>query len=148
MTLWARQANQSAQRLTYVAGALGLAALGLVGAALSADPLLRMTCLSVAVASILSFQATFWAIPSTFLTGRAAAGGLALIVSIGNLGGFVGPFAIGLVKDATQSFAGPFYVVASVLALGVVLMLWLGDPSRREPAKPLGGTGLEGVGRT
>jgi MFS family permease len=148
MTLWARQANQSAQRLPYVAGALGLAALGLVGAALSADPLLRMTCLSVAVASILSFQATFWAIPSTFLTGRAAAGGLALIVSIGNLGGFVGPFAIGLVKDATQSFAGPFCVVASVLALGVALMLWLGDPSRREPVKPLGGTGLEGVRRT
>lgn len=147
MTLWARLANQSEQRLPYVAGALGLAALSLVGAALTIDPLMRMTCLSVTVASILSFQATFWAIPSSFLTGQAAAGGLALIVSIGNLGGFVGPFVIGLVKDATQSFSGPFYVVASVLALGVALILWLGDPARRAPSGRTGEASLQGAGR-
>ncbi|MFP3830728.1 MFS transporter, partial [Pseudomonas sp. SIMBA_021] len=83
-------ANRSEQRLPYVVGALAIAALALVAAALAADPLVKIAALCVAVASILSFQATFWAIPSTFLTGRAAAGGLAMIVSIGNLGGFTG----------------------------------------------------------
>ncbi|MBI6856200.1 MFS transporter [Pseudomonas cichorii] len=132
MTIWARLANRSQQRLPYVASALAFAAVALVGAALTDDPLLKVTCLALTVSGILSFQATFWAIPSTILTGRAAAGGLALIVSIGNLGGFAGPFLIGLIKDATQSFSVPFYVVASFLMLGTCLMLWLGDPARRK----------------
>ncbi|SEI45580.1 MFS transporter [Pseudomonas sp. NFR16] len=132
MTVWARLANGSKHRLPYVVGALGLAALSLVAAALIDQPVLKIASLALAVASILSFQATFWAIPSSFLTGRAAAGGLALIVSIGNLGGFVGPFMIGLIKDATQSYSGPFYAVASILMLGTCLMLWLGDPARQQ----------------
>ncbi|MBN6715469.1 MFS transporter [Pseudomonas capsici] len=134
MTIWARLANRSQQRLPYVAGALAFAAVALVGAALTDEPIMKVTCLALTVSGILSFQATFWAIPSTILTGRAAAGGLALIVSIGNLGGFAGPFLIGLIKDATQSFAVPFYVVASILMLGTCLMLWLGDPARRKDA--------------
>ncbi|WP_296180373.1 MFS transporter [Pseudomonas sp. UBA1879] len=132
MTLWARLASGSRHRLPYVVGALALAAISLVAAALIDQPALKIASLALAVAGILSFQATFWAIPSSFLTGRAAAGGLALIVSIGNLGGFVGPFMIGLIKDATQSYSGPFYAVASILALGTCLMLWLGDPARQQ----------------
>ena len=132
MTLWARLASGSRHRLPYVVGALALAAISLVAAALIDQPALKIASLALAVAGILSFQATFWAIPSSFLTGRAAAGGLALIVSIGNLGGFVGPFVIGLIKHATQSYSGPFYAVASILALGTCLMLWLGDPARQQ----------------
>jgi len=132
MTLWARLANRSRQRLPYVISALALAAMALVAAALTDQPMLKIASLCVAVASILSFQATFWAIPSTFLTGRAAAGGLAMIVSIGNLGGFTGPFLIGLIKDATQSFSMPFFAVASVLLIGTCLMLWLGDPAKQQ----------------
>ncbi|MDH0746869.1 MFS transporter [Pseudomonas sp. GD03842] len=132
MTVWARLANRSKQRLPYVVSALSLAAVSLVAAGLTDHPVLKVACLAMAVASNLSFQATFWAIPSTFLTGRAAAGGLALIVSIGNLGGFAGPFMIGLIKDATQSFSVPFYAVASILMLGACLMLWLGDPAKRQ----------------
>ncbi|WP_295474618.1 MFS transporter [uncultured Pseudomonas sp.] len=132
MTLWARLANRSEHRLPYVVSALSFAAVALVGAALADNSVLKVACLAMTVSGILAFQATFWAIPSTILTGRAAAGGLALIVSIGNLGGFAGPFLIGLIKDATQSFSVPFYAVASILMLGVCLMLWLGDPARRQ----------------
>ncbi|SFB38002.1 Nitrate/nitrite transporter NarK [Pseudomonas sp. NFIX10] len=132
MTIWARLANRSKHRLPYVVGALAFAAISLVAAALIDQPVLKIASLALAVASILSFQATFWAIPSSFLTGRAAAGGLALIVSIGNLGGFVGPFMIGLIKDTTQSYSGPFYAVASILMLGTCLMLWLGDPAKQQ----------------
>jgi D-galactonate transporter len=133
MTLWARLANRSQHRMRYVIGALCLAAMAMVASALVNDPALKVACLSVTVASILSFQATFWAIPSSFLTGRAAAGGLALIVSIGNLGGFAGPSMIGLIRDYSQSFSGPFYAVAGVLLLGALTMLALGDPARRNP---------------
>ncbi len=136
MTLWARLANRSQRRLPYVVSALALAAVALVAAALTTHPALKIASLSVAVASILSFQATFWAIPSTFLTGRAAAGGLAMIVSIGNLGGFTGPFLIGLIKDATNSFTLPFFAVASILLIGTCLMIWLGDPAKQQPVQP------------
>ncbi|SEI22000.1 MFS transporter [Pseudomonas asplenii] len=136
MTLWARLANRSQHRLPYVVSALALAAVALVAAALTTHPTLKIASLSVAVASILSFQATFWAIPSTFLTGRAAAGGLAMIVSIGNLGGFTGPFLIGLIKDATNSFTLPFFAVASILLIGTCLMIWLGDPAKQQPVQP------------
>lgn len=133
MTLWARLANRSRQRLPYVVGALAMAAAGLVAAAMIEHPILKIACLCLTVASILSFQATFWAIPSSFLTGRAAAGGLAMIVSIGNLGGFTGPFVIGLIKDATQSYSMPFFAVAAILMVGTCLMVWLGDPARQKP---------------
>jgi MFS family permease len=135
MTIWSRLANRSKQRLPYVVSALAFAAVSLVAAALIDNPVLKITSLACAVASILAFQATFWAIPSTILTGRAAAGGLALIVSIGNLGGFAGPFMIGLIKDATQSYSGPFFAVAAILMIGTCLMLWLGDPAQRQPKK-------------
>ncbi|UOK36150.1 MFS transporter [Pseudomonas palleroniana] len=131
MTLWARLANKSRQRLPYVVGALAMAAAALVVAALTEHSVLKIAALCMAVASILAFQATFWAIPSTFLTGRAAAGGLAMIVSIGNLGGFTGPFMIGLIKDSTESYTMPFFAVAAVLLIGLCLMLWLGDPARQ-----------------
>lgn len=133
MTVWARLANRSQQRMPYVIGALCLAALALVLSGFVDGAVLKVACLSVAVASILSFQATFWAIPSTFLTGRAAAGGLALIVSIGNLGGFAGPSMIGFIKDISQNFTGPLFAVAGVLMLGALTMFLLGDPARREP---------------
>ena len=132
MTVWSRLANRSVRRMLYVVSALAFAACSLVAAALIDHAQLKIVCLSLAVASILAFQATFWAIPSSFLTGRAAAGGLALIVSIGNLGGFAGPFTIGLIKDATQSFTGPFYAVAGILLVGTCLMLILGDPAKRQ----------------
>jgi ACS family tartrate transporter-like MFS transporter len=54
----------------------------------------------------------FWALPSTFLTGTAAAGAIAMINSVGNLGGVVGPIMLGWVKDTTSSFAGGFYFLA------------------------------------
>nr|WP_198984590.1 MFS transporter [Herbaspirillum sp. ASV7] len=130
MTLWARLADRSRNRLFFVAGAIVLAGVALAISAFLHTPLLKMLAITVAVASILSFQATFWAIPSGFLTGRAAAGGLALIVSIGNLGGFVGPSVIGFIRESTQGFTYPLIFVAGALLLGAVITLALGDPAR------------------
>ena len=58
-----------------------------------------------------------------FLSGSAAAAGIATINSIGNLGGFVGPTVIGWIKDTTGSFLGGLYVVAGLLCLSAILTL-------------------------
>ncbi|QNB07914.1 MFS transporter [Herbaspirillum frisingense] len=130
MTLWAKLADRGGNRLFFVAGAISAAAVSLSVSAYLHDPLLKMIAITVAVSSILSFQATFWAIPSAFLTGRAAAGGLALIVSIGNLGGFVGPSVIGFIRQETQGFTYPLLFVSAALLLGAVITLVFGNPVR------------------
>ena len=61
---------------------------------------------SIAAAGIWGTFGRFWAMPPEFLSGTAAAGAIALINSIGNLGGFAGPYVVGMVKQATHSFAG------------------------------------------
>ena len=138
MVLWARLASTASNRIPYVCGALFLAAVGLAASAGAVSPLPSMLALIVTVVGILSFQATYWAIPSGFLTGRAAAVGLALIVSIGNLGGFAGPYAIGYLRESTKGFTVPLLTISAVLLLGAVVMFILGDPSRAK------GRGTEG----
>jgi ACS family tartrate transporter-like MFS transporter len=71
------------------------------------------------------------AMPSLFLTGAGAAAGIALINSIGNLGGFIGPLAVGWVKDRWGSYAGGFYLVGGMLALSAIVLLALNRPSER-----------------
>lgn len=128
MLWWARIANKAQKRVPYVAGALLIAAAALMCSALTDVPLLKLIALCFTVSGILAFQATFWAIPSSFLTGRAAAGGLALIVSVGNLGGFVGPSMIGALKQMSGGFMLPLLAVSAVLLIGALTIAWLGDP--------------------
>lgn len=128
MLWWARVANRAQNRIPYVAGALAIAALALCCSAFTEVPLLRLIALCFTVSGILAFQATYWAIPSSFLTGRAAAGGLALIVSVGNLGGFVGPSMIGTLKQISGGFTVPLLAISAVLLLGALTIAWLGDP--------------------
>ncbi|KIG01415.1 MFS transporter [Caballeronia concitans] len=128
MLWWARVANKAHKRVPYVAGALLVAAAALACSALTDVPLLKLIALCFTVSGILAFQATYWAIPSSFLTGRAAAGGLALIVSVGNLGGFAGPSMIGALKQMSGGFTLPLLAVSAVLLIGALTIAWLGDP--------------------
>lgn len=128
MLWWARMANRAQNRVPYVAAALVVAAVALAASTALDAPALKLAALCVTVSGILAFQATFWAIPSTFLTGRAAAGGLALIVSVGNLGGFVGPSMVGAIKQYSQGFTAPLLAVSAVLFIGALSIAWLGDP--------------------
>jgi len=125
---WARVANRAQNRIPYVAGALLVAAAALAASTAVDAPVLKLVALCLTVSGILAFQATYWAIPSSFLTGRAAAGGLALIVSVGNLGGFVGPSMIGAIKQASYGFTAPLLAVSAVLLIGALAIAWLGDP--------------------
>lgn len=75
----------------------------------------------LALIGITSARAIFWTIPTRFLTGLAAAGGLAFINSIGTLGGFVGPYAVGWLRDTTGSFSAGLMAMASLLMLATIM---------------------------
>jgi len=130
MLLWAQRANRAKNRIVWICGALFIAAVALAASALVDEPVLKMIALCFTVSGILSFQASFWALPSGFLTGSAAAGGLAMIVSIGNLGGFFGPSLIGYIKQMTDGFMWPLLAVSAVLLLGSLAVALVKDPYR------------------
>jgi MFS transporter, ACS family, tartrate transporter len=101
-----------------------LAASGVVGAIFFLDnTVMLLVCLCVAAAGINSVLGVFWSLPASFLTGAAAAGGIAVINSIGNLGGFVGPYTIGALKDQ-YGFNGGFIAIACSLTIGAILVLF------------------------
>jgi nitrate/nitrite transporter NarK len=79
---------------------------------------LAIAALAVGLFFLLGAHPVFWTMPAALLSGPAAAAGIALINSIGNLGGFVGPYLVGLVKDATGSTDGGLVTLAAILAFG------------------------------
>jgi nitrate/nitrite transporter NarK len=87
------------------------------------NTLLAMASLTLAAVGILTTLPLFWSLPTAFLGGTAAAAGIALINSLGNLAGFVSPYLVGWLKDATQSTNSGMYVLAASLFLGGILTL-------------------------
>jgi nitrate/nitrite transporter NarK len=82
-----------------------------------------LVALTIATLGIQATLPVFWALPTAFLTGGAAAAGIALINAVGNLGGFVAPFLVGWLKDVTQSTATGLYVLSGGLILGGLLVV-------------------------
>jgi MFS transporter, ACS family, tartrate transporter len=127
MMLWARLSDKGGERSWFVASALLLGAVALVACGYAtSSALISIVALCGAVVGIMCYQSTFWPIPSGILTGSAAAGGLALIVSIGNLGGFVGPYLIGEIRQTTGSFSWALIAVAAFLVLAAILIRLVG----------------------
>jgi ACS family tartrate transporter-like MFS transporter len=123
MVLVSRSSDRKLERRYHAAIPLvaGAVALMLMGAAGSVWVALGLW--SVAAAGIYSFLGPFWSLPSEFLSGVSAAAGIALINSIGNLGGFVGPSAIGvLTKQAGGIYTGLRFVSCSLLVAAVLLL--------------------------
>ena len=113
--------------LSAVAGSIGLAAAGV-----TASPIVGLAMLSLAAAGIWSTLGPFWTLPPEFLRGMAAAGGIALINSVGNIGGFLGPYLMGFVKDQTGRFAAGLYVLAGTLVVGAgIALATRGERERR-----------------
>lgn len=82
-----------------------------------------LAALSLGTAGLLATMPVFWTYPSAILSGAAAAAGIAMINSVGNLAGFVSPSIIGFMKDVTHSTNAGMYVVSGALFLGAVLAL-------------------------
>jgi ACS family tartrate transporter-like MFS transporter len=92
-------------------------AIGLICTAKSTSPTAGMVAICIATSGVLSANILFWNLPNLFLTGAAAAAGIAFMNSIGNLGGFVGPFLIGWAKDEFGSFASGMYILSVMIVL-------------------------------
>jgi MFS transporter, ACS family, tartrate transporter len=131
MVLWARHSDRTGERTWHVVGACLLGSLGLVLAGFAGTVLGVLLSLTLVNIGISSAKPPLWSMPTMFLSGSAAAAGIATINSIGNLGGFVGPAMIGWIKDLTGSFEGGLLFVAGLLVLSAVLTLIL---ARSQPA--------------
>jgi len=125
MVLWSRHSDKTGERVWHCAGALALASAGLISSAYAGSPLLAIIAITVAAIGLYCSQPIFWAMPTGYLTGVAAAGGIAFINSIGNLGGFVGPFAVGWLKDNTANGfqAGLTFLALCLLAGSIVAVI-------------------------
>ncbi len=127
--------DRTGERVLHAAVPLLVAALGFAVSALVREPALAVLGLALALLGLYGFMPAFWCLPTALLRGTAAAGGIALINSIGNLGGFLGPTVLGSVKEATGSFTGSLLAMAGLSAAGALLLLWL-HRARRDGAAP------------
>jgi ACS family tartrate transporter-like MFS transporter len=138
MVLWARHSDRSGERTWHVVGTCLLASLGLVLAGFAGSVLAVLLALTLVNIGISSAKPPLWSMPTLFLSGSAAAAGIATINSIGNLGGFVGPAMIGWIKDITGSFQGGLFFVAGLLVLSAILTLVLARSRRTSDAAAAG----------
>lgn len=121
------------ERRLHVAIPAFIGAAGLLVSAFLHTPLLSLVAISVAAAGMWGTLGPFWALPPACLHGRAAAGGIALINSIGNLGGFVGPYLVGYIKEATHGFTGGLLFLAGSLFVGGLIALTTSQPPPLRP---------------
>jgi ACS family tartrate transporter-like MFS transporter len=125
MVWWGRRSDRVIERRFHTAFPLFIAAAGIAVSTIFNDPTLKMISLCVAGFGIFANLPVFWTLPTAFLSGAAAACGIAVINSVGNLAGFAGPFAMGWIKDHTGSYTGGLLLLAAlgIVAMGIVLML-------------------------
>jgi nitrate/nitrite transporter NarK len=124
MLLIAKSADRTRERRWHFAIASALGGLGMLLSTIYGDNVvIALAALSLGTAGLLATMPVFWTYPSAILSGAAAAAGIAMINSVGNLAGFVSPSIIGFMKDITQSTNAGMYVVSGALFLGAVLAL-------------------------
>jgi len=104
---------------------LAIAALGLGAGVFIQDPVVNMLFVCIAAIGIFGPFGVWWSYPTTFLSGAAAAGAVGLINSSGNIGGYVGPYLIGIIKNLTNSFELSFLILAGMVLISSVMMLTL-----------------------
>ena len=132
MVLLGLSSDRSGDRIWHVAGAAFAGALGLAGAVLSNNPVLIIACFCLAASGIYGALAVFWTLPTAILRGMAAAGGLALLNSFSNLGGFFGPTLMGWLKQSTGTYMMGMLLLAAMLAFAGIATLAIGRAFFRE----------------
>jgi MFS family permease len=125
MILWAGQVDRRGGKIVNLALACFVSAVGFLWSIASSNFWVAFVGLTVALTGINAARGIFWTIPPRFLTGIAAAGGLAFINSIGTMGGFVGPYMMGWLTDRTGSYTAGLAAMAGFLLLATGLSLSL-----------------------
>jgi MFS transporter, ACS family, tartrate transporter len=126
MFFWGRHSDKTRERVWHVAIAAFVGAAGLaLSAQLDSTPLLALLALGLSAVGIYAALPVFWTLPTSMLTGSAAAAGIALVNSIGNVGGFLGPTLVGYIKDATGSYAASLWTLSALITMSGVCVLGL-----------------------
>ena len=121
MTIWARHSDQTQERTWHVVLPCAAACIGFIWAGAVHTAIGVILALVIVNVGISAAKAPLWAMATTFLSGASSAAGIATINSIGNLGGFLGPFLIGWIKGRSGSYTGGLYVVGATLAISAIL---------------------------
>jgi ACS family tartrate transporter-like MFS transporter len=132
MILWARHSDATRERVYHVGLPMILIAVALAASSYITNPTITMAVLTVAAIGVFCVFGVFWALPTAWLSGTAAAGAIALINSIGNLAGFGGPYLIGWIKDSTGSTANGLLALAVLPLLAGILVFLGGHESKVE----------------
>jgi ACS family tartrate transporter-like MFS transporter len=130
MVWYGYHSDATGERKAHTAIALLIAAAGIAGSTLTGNPTLTIIAFTIGACGVFGSLPVFWTLPTAVLSGTAAAAGIAVINSIGNLAGFAGPYAMGWVKDATGSFTGGLLLIAALAVAAMVIVLVLShDPA-------------------
>jgi ACS family tartrate transporter-like MFS transporter len=151
IVLWGRRSDRKLERRFHAAFPMLVASAGIAISTALDDPAMKMVALCVAGFGIFGSLPVFWTLPTAFLSGAAAAGGIALINSIGNLAGFAGPYAMGWIKDSTGSYAAGLLALSAAGLASMIIVLALGHDHLLERAPAIVHPGDrradDGVGR-
>lgn len=123
MILWSRRSDRTGERRLHTALPLLLAGIALAGVVMVAGVMLATLLLAVALSGFYAFKAPFWTLPNQFLSRSTAAVSIAAINSIGNLGGFVGPYAVGLVARSSGRAATGLLFLAALTLIAFIMVL-------------------------
>jgi MFS transporter, ACS family, tartrate transporter len=127
MVFAGRHSDRTGERRGHVFAAAIASAAGLALCAAGRGPAWTTLTLSIAVLGVASMMGPFWALATSTMRGVGAAAAIALINSVGNTGGFVGPYVLGAINDATHSFGAGLLAIAAMIAAGGALVLLVDD---------------------
>ena len=133
MVLWGRHSDRTGERTWHLALPAAVGTVGFLMGSFAESFYVAVIGYTLGAIGIYGCLPLFWSLPTAFLGGTAAAGGIALINSIGNLSGYLGPSVIGKLKDVTQSYTAGMIVIAASLALASVLGYVVGRKTKLLP---------------
>lgn len=123
--------DRKGERRVHIAGCLLLSAIGFAWAGTTHSLFAGLIAFTLAAVGYWSIMGPFWALPTGMLGGRAAAGGVAIIMMISGAGGFVGPYLTGRLRDLTHSFSGGLYTIAAMTVAAAAMCALLPRASKR-----------------
>ena len=136
MILWARRSDAKGERIWHVAIPLLLGAFGLALAAVAQSNLLVLLSLALALVGTLAYNGPFFSLPSTFLGGVAAAGGVGFVNTIGSLGRFIGPYGVGALKESSGGYASAMAAMATAMMISAIIVLVMGRKMAGRKVQP------------
>jgi MFS family permease len=129
---WSKDAQKRGVRTWHIAGPAVAGAVSIPLALFMGSPAATVAVITVTACAIFGALPNFWTVPSRFLTGAAAAAGIALINTFGNVAGFAAGYVTGWLKDASGSYHLPMFVVGGLMLVSAILMIALARTSRSD----------------